>query len=84
MLSFKTNLKKTKQNELSEGISRDDLYFSETGVRTPLFSFQSVESPFSFFWQDMRPLKAGRCQYYSSSGSYGYIYENFYTSVKRR
>ncbi|KAM9359129.1 transmembrane protein 255B [Symphorus nematophorus] len=28
---------------------------------------------------DMRPLKAGRCQYYSSGGSY--IYENFYTSV---
>ncbi|KAK2912640.1 hypothetical protein Q8A73_006753 [Channa argus] len=28
---------------------------------------------------DMRPLKAERCQYYSSST--GYIYENFYTSV---
>ncbi|XP_068572079.1 transmembrane protein 255B isoform X2 [Cebidichthys violaceus] len=28
---------------------------------------------------DMRPLKAQRCQYYSSGGSY--IYENFYTSV---
>ncbi|KAM7413140.1 hypothetical protein PAMA_020496 [Pampus argenteus] len=28
---------------------------------------------------DMRPLKAGRCQYYSSGGSY--IYEHFYTSV---
>ncbi|XP_020497427.1 transmembrane protein 255B isoform X1 [Labrus bergylta] len=28
---------------------------------------------------DMRPLTAGRCQYYSSGG--GYIYENFYTSV---
>ncbi|XP_042270475.1 transmembrane protein 255B [Thunnus albacares] len=28
---------------------------------------------------DMRPLKAGRCQYYSSGSSY--IYENFYTSV---
>eukprot|EP00064_Thunnus_orientalis_P011212 superscaffoldBa00001598_g11242 len=27
---------------------------------------------------DMRPLKAGRCQYYSSGSSY--IYENFYTS----
>ncbi|XP_076591743.1 transmembrane protein 255B isoform X2 [Chaetodon auriga] len=29
---------------------------------------------------DMRPLKAGRCQYYSSGNSY--IYENFYTSVQ--
>ncbi|XP_061576257.1 transmembrane protein 255B isoform X1 [Cololabis saira] len=28
---------------------------------------------------DMRPLRAGRCQYYSSGGSY--IYENFYTTV---
>ncbi|KAG8002103.1 hypothetical protein GBF38_012457, partial [Nibea albiflora] len=28
---------------------------------------------------DMRPLKAGRCQYYSSGSSY--IYENFYTVV---
>ncbi|XP_018515579.1 transmembrane protein 255B isoform X2 [Lates calcarifer] len=28
---------------------------------------------------DMRPLKAERCQFYSSGGSY--IYENFYTSV---
>ncbi|KAM7399327.1 hypothetical protein PAMP_018607 [Pampus punctatissimus] len=28
---------------------------------------------------DMRPLKAGRCQYYSGGGSY--IYEHFYTSV---
>ncbi|XP_041662162.1 transmembrane protein 255B [Cheilinus undulatus] len=28
---------------------------------------------------DMRPLLAGRCQYYSSGSSY--IYENFYTSV---
>ncbi|XP_026048629.1 transmembrane protein 255B isoform X2 [Astatotilapia calliptera] len=28
---------------------------------------------------DMRPLKAGRCQYYSSGNCY--IYENFYTSV---
>ncbi|XP_062275673.1 transmembrane protein 255B [Scomber scombrus] len=28
---------------------------------------------------DMRPLKAGRCQYYSSGSSY--VYENFYTSV---
>uniref|UniRef100_UPI0037E90467 transmembrane protein 255B n=1 Tax=Semicossyphus pulcher TaxID=241346 RepID=UPI0037E90467 len=28
---------------------------------------------------DMRPLTAGRCQYYSSGS--GYIYENFYTSV---
>ncbi|XP_049925379.1 transmembrane protein 255B [Epinephelus moara] len=31
------------------------------------------------FNMDMRPLKAKRCQYYSSGGSY--IYENFYTSV---
>lgn len=30
-------------------------------------------------WQDMRPLKAGRCQYYGSGSSY--VYENFYTSV---
>uniref|UniRef100_A0A3Q0S5E7 Si:dkey-283j8.1 n=1 Tax=Amphilophus citrinellus TaxID=61819 RepID=A0A3Q0S5E7_AMPCI len=30
---------------------------------------------------DMRPLKAGRCQYYSSGVSY--IYETFYTSVSR-
>ncbi|XP_075871023.1 transmembrane protein 255B [Nelusetta ayraudi] len=30
---------------------------------------------------DMRPLKAGRCQYYSSGGGNGYVYENFYTSV---
>ncbi|XP_054884320.1 transmembrane protein 255B [Poeciliopsis prolifica] len=29
---------------------------------------------------DVRPLKAGRCQYYSS-GSSSYIYENFYTTV---
>uniref|UniRef100_A0A3P9BM07 Transmembrane protein 255B-like n=1 Tax=Maylandia zebra TaxID=106582 RepID=A0A3P9BM07_9CICH len=28
---------------------------------------------------DMRPLKAGKCQYYSSGNCY--IYENFYTSV---
>ncbi|XP_053278786.1 transmembrane protein 255B isoform X1 [Pleuronectes platessa] len=28
---------------------------------------------------DMRPLSAGRCQYYSSGSSY--LYENFYTSV---
>ncbi|XP_037630137.1 transmembrane protein 255B isoform X1 [Sebastes umbrosus] len=28
---------------------------------------------------DMRPLKADRCQYYSSGGSY--VYENFYTTV---
>ncbi|CAJ1065685.1 transmembrane protein 255B isoform X1 [Xyrichtys novacula] len=28
---------------------------------------------------DMRPLTAGRCQYYSSGNSY--IYDNFYTSV---
>ncbi|XP_019950545.1 transmembrane protein 255B isoform X1 [Paralichthys olivaceus] len=28
---------------------------------------------------DMRPLRAGRCQYYSSGTSY--IYENFFTSV---
>ncbi|XP_047450124.1 transmembrane protein 255B isoform X2 [Mugil cephalus] len=28
---------------------------------------------------DVRPLKAGRCQYYSSGNSY--IYENFYASV---
>ncbi|KAM9853583.1 transmembrane protein 255B [Aulostomus maculatus] len=28
---------------------------------------------------DMRPLRAGRCQYYSSGSSY--VYENFYTSV---
>ncbi|XP_044059305.1 transmembrane protein 255B isoform X2 [Siniperca chuatsi] len=28
---------------------------------------------------DTRPLKAGRCQYYSSGS--GYIYENFFTSV---
>ncbi|CAN9511338.1 unnamed protein product [Ophioblennius macclurei] len=28
---------------------------------------------------DMRPLKAGRCQHYSSGNSY--MYENFYTSV---
>ncbi|XP_069003943.1 transmembrane protein 255B [Embiotoca jacksoni] len=28
---------------------------------------------------DMRPLTAGRCQYYSSGSSY--MYENFYTSV---
>ncbi|XP_041851531.1 transmembrane protein 255B [Melanotaenia boesemani] len=28
---------------------------------------------------DMRPLNAGRCQYYSSGSSY--IYENFYTTV---
>lgn len=33
------------------------------------------------FCQDMRPLKAGRCQYYSSGNCY--IYENFYTSVSR-
>ncbi|KAI3354380.1 hypothetical protein L3Q82_018906, partial [Scortum barcoo] len=31
------------------------------------------------FNMDIRPLKAGRCQYYSSGSSY--IYENFYTSV---
>ncbi|XP_042341924.1 transmembrane protein 255B [Plectropomus leopardus] len=31
------------------------------------------------FNMDMRPLKAHRCQYYSSGGSY--VYENFYTSV---
>ncbi|XP_059188134.1 transmembrane protein 255B [Centropristis striata] len=31
------------------------------------------------FNMDMRPLKANRCQYYSSGSSY--IYENFYTSV---
>ncbi|XP_071353267.1 transmembrane protein 255B isoform X2 [Trachinotus anak] len=28
---------------------------------------------------DVRPLRAGRCQYYSSGNSY--VYENFYTSV---
>uniref|UniRef100_A0A3B3U8Q4 Si:dkey-283j8.1 n=1 Tax=Poecilia latipinna TaxID=48699 RepID=A0A3B3U8Q4_9TELE len=28
---------------------------------------------------DVRPLKAGRCQYYSSGSSY--VYENFYTTV---
>lgn len=33
------------------------------------------------FCQDMRPLKAGRCQHYSSGN--GYIYENFYTSVSK-
>lgn len=32
-------------------------------------------------FQDIRPLKAGRCQYYSSGS--GYIYENFYTSVSK-
>ncbi|XP_072248744.1 transmembrane protein 255B isoform X2 [Leuresthes tenuis] len=31
---------------------------------------------------DMRPLKAGRCQYYSSGSSY--IYENYYTAVSCR
>ncbi|XP_070685751.1 transmembrane protein 255B [Pempheris klunzingeri] len=31
------------------------------------------------FNMDIRPLKAGRCQHYSSGN--GYIYENFYTSV---
>uniref|UniRef100_A0A8C9ZA64 Si:dkey-283j8.1 n=1 Tax=Sander lucioperca TaxID=283035 RepID=A0A8C9ZA64_SANLU len=30
---------------------------------------------------DMRPMKAERCQYYSSGSSY--IYENFYTSVSK-
>lgn len=29
----------------------------------------------------MRPLKEGRCQYYSSGSSY--VYENFYTSVSK-
>lgn len=29
----------------------------------------------------MRPLKAQRCQYYSSGGSF--VYENFYTSVSK-
>lgn len=52
----------------------------------PLFLlFHSVESSTSsLFWQDMRPLKAGRCQYYSSGGGNGYVYENFYTSVSSR
>uniref|UniRef100_A0A3P9PZB1 Transmembrane protein 255B-like n=1 Tax=Poecilia reticulata TaxID=8081 RepID=A0A3P9PZB1_POERE len=31
---------------------------------------------------DVRPLKAGRCQYYSSGSSY--VYENFYTTVPCR
>ncbi|XP_051254051.1 transmembrane protein 255B [Dicentrarchus labrax] len=31
------------------------------------------------FNMDVRPLEAGRCQYYSSGS--GYIYENFYTTV---
>uniref|UniRef100_A0A3B4A734 Uncharacterized protein n=1 Tax=Periophthalmus magnuspinnatus TaxID=409849 RepID=A0A3B4A734_9GOBI len=31
------------------------------------------------FNMDMRPLRAGRCQYYS--GGNGYLYENYYTTV---
>ncbi|XP_068441654.1 transmembrane protein 255B [Clinocottus analis] len=38
-----------------------------------------IDGVFIVLNMDMRPLKAQRCQYYSSGGSY--IYENFYTSV---
>nr|XP_046244680.1 transmembrane protein 255B [Scatophagus argus] len=38
-----------------------------------------IDGAFIVLNMDMRPLKAGRCQYYSSGS--GYIYENFYTSV---
>ncbi len=31
--------------------------------------------------QDMRPMKAGRCQFYSSGNSY--IYENYYATVSQ-
>lgn len=33
------------------------------------------------FDQDVRPLKAGRCQYYGSD--YSYVYESFYTTVSK-
>ncbi|KAK5868297.1 hypothetical protein PBY51_009324 [Eleginops maclovinus] len=38
-----------------------------------------IDGVWIVFNMDMRPLKAGRCQYYSSGNSY--VYENFYTSV---
>lgn len=31
--------------------------------------------------QDMRPVKAGRCQFYTSGN--GYIYENYYATVSQ-
>lgn len=31
--------------------------------------------------QDMRPMKAGRCQFYTSGNSY--IYENYYATVSQ-
>uniref|UniRef100_A0A667YF92 Si:dkey-283j8.1 n=1 Tax=Myripristis murdjan TaxID=586833 RepID=A0A667YF92_9TELE len=38
-----------------------------------------IDGVFIAFNMDIRPLKAGRCQYYSSGSSY--IYENYYASV---
>lgn len=57
----------------------DLLHYTQDGGFLNWSSTSSTS--FLFSWQDMRPLKAGRCQYYSSGGNYGYIYDNFYTLV---
>ncbi|XP_071781988.2 transmembrane protein 255B [Centroberyx gerrardi] len=41
-----------------------------------------IDGVFIIFNMDIRPLKAGRCQFYSSGSSY--IYENYYASVPCR
>lgn len=58
------------------------VFISDKGVSV-LLKWNSVDDISSFinFHQDMRPLKAGRCQYYSSGSSY--IYESFYTVVSK-
>lgn len=57
------------------------IVFLSFGVMTS-FLCLVVDGVFIVFNMDVRPLKAGRCQFYTSGSSY--IYENYYAAVPCR
>ncbi|XP_067102896.1 transmembrane protein 255B [Osmerus mordax] len=57
------------------------IVFLSLGVMTS-FLCLVVDGVFIVFNMDVRPLKAGRCQFYTSGSSY--IYENYYAAVPCR
>ncbi|XP_010871811.1 transmembrane protein 255B isoform X1 [Esox lucius] len=54
------------------------IVFLSFGIITSFLCLM-VDGVFIVFNMDIRPLKAGRCQFYTSGSSY--IYENYYASV---
>lgn len=57
---------------------RAAIFFLSFGIITSFFCLL-IDGVCTVLNMDMRPLKAGRCQHYSSGSSF--MYENFYTSV---